>query len=139
MDVGGVWRPGTLRSVSGYLGSYATLGALLAAATGVFIAAFLINRLLSPNRPAQVPDKYQSYECGLDPVGDGWAQVHIRYYLYAYMYTLFAVESVFLFPWAVIFSDAGYGGSAVVEMSIFIAVLALGLLYAWRKKVLTWT
>jgi NADH-quinone oxidoreductase subunit A len=124
--------------VSGYLGSYATLGLLLVVATGVFVAAFVVNRLFRPSRPSRVADKYQTYECGLDPVGGDWAQAHIRYYLYVYMYTLFAVESVFLFPWAVIFNAAGFGASTVVEMAIFVAVLALGLLYAWRKRVLTW-
>ncbi|MBN1173380.1 MAG: NADH-quinone oxidoreductase subunit A [Micromonosporaceae bacterium] len=124
--------------MSGYLGSYASLGLLLVVAVGVFVAAFLFNWLLRPNRPAVSTGKYTSYECGLDPVGEGWAQVHIRYYLYAYLYTLFAVESVFLFPWAVIFSRPGFGVTAVVEMAVFIAVLALGLLYAWRKRVLRW-
>lgn len=124
--------------MSGYLGSYATLGLLLVTAVGVFFVAFIANRLLRPGRPVEVADKFQNYECGLDPVGGDWAQVHIRYYLYAYMYTLFAVESVFLFPWAVIFSRPGFRTSAVVEMAIFIAVLTLGLLYAARKRVLRW-
>jgi NADH-quinone oxidoreductase subunit A len=79
------------------------------------------------------------YECGLDPVGTDWAQVHIRYYLYAYLYVLFAVESVFLFPWAVVYSQPGFGTSTVVEMAVFIGVLALGLLYAYRKRVLRWS
>jgi NADH-quinone oxidoreductase subunit A len=55
------------------------------------------------------------------------------------MYALFAVESVFLFPWAVVFDRPGFGAAAIVEMAIFVAVLALGLLYAWRKHVLRWT
>jgi NADH:ubiquinone oxidoreductase subunit 3 (subunit A) len=54
-------------------------------------------------------------------------------------YALFAVESVFLFPWAVIFDRPGFGGAAIAEMAIFVGVLALGLLYAWRKRVLRWT
>ena len=122
----------------GYLGSYATLGLLLIVAAGVFVLAFVANRLLRPSQPVEAPNKFTSYECGLDPVGSDWAQVNIRYYLYAFMYTLFAVESVFLFPWAVIFSRPGFGAATVVEMALFIAVLALGLLYAWRKRVLTW-
>jgi NADH-quinone oxidoreductase subunit A len=125
--------------VHGYLGSYASLGLLLVVAAGVFVLAFAINRLLRPNRPNEPVGKYLTYECGLDPVGGDWAQVHIRYYLYVYMYTLFAVESVFLFPWAVIFSHPGFRGSTVVEMAIFVAVLAIGLLYAWRKRVMRWT
>lgn len=122
----------------GYLGSYATLGLLLVVAAVFFVVAFSANRLLRPRRSVESAAKYQTYECGLDPVGDGWAQVHVRYYLYAYMYALFAVESVFLFPWAVIFNRSGFGAVTIVEMAIFVAVLALGLLYAWRKRVLRW-
>jgi NADH-quinone oxidoreductase subunit A len=125
--------------VTGYLGSYATLGLTLLGAVVVFGGAFTANRVLRPARPSSGPGKYETYECGLDPVGGDWAQAQIRYYVYAYLYALFAVESVFLFPWAVIFDRPGFGGAAIVEMAIFVAVLALGLLYAWRKKVLHWT
>ena len=123
--------------MSGYLGSYATLGLLLVVGVVLFVAAMTANRLLRTTRPTAA--KASTYECGLDPVGGGWAQAHIRYYVYAYLYLLFAVEAVFLFPWAVIFDDPGFGMVAVVEMAIFVGVLALGLLYAWRKRVLRWT
>lgn len=132
-----------MRIVSGYLGGYATLGLLLLVGAGVFVAAFTANRLLGPRRSADSAatqsGKYETYECGLDPVGGDWAQAQIRYYVYAYLYALFAVESVFLFPWAVIFDQPGYGAAVVVEMAIFVAVLALGILYAWRKNILRWT
>jgi NADH-quinone oxidoreductase subunit A len=130
---------GTLRIMNGYLGSYATLGITLLAGALFFVAAFSANRVLRPSRPAAPAGKFESYECGLDPVGGDWAQAQIRYYVYAYLYALFAVESVFLFPWAVVFDRPGFGGAAVVEMAIFVAVLALGLLYAWRKRVLRWS
>ena len=122
-----------------YLGSYATLGLLLLAGAAVFVGAFSANRLLRPSAPANPPGKTEAYECGLDPVGGDWAQAQIRYYVYAFLYALFAVESVFLFPWAVVFDRPGFGATAVIEMAIFVAVLALGLLYAWRKNVLRWT
>jgi NADH-quinone oxidoreductase subunit A len=122
----------------GYLGSYATLGVLLIAAAVVFVGAFGANRLLRPSTPADPPSKYDTYECGVDPVGSGWAQAQVRYYIYAFLYVLFAVESVFLFPWAVIYSKPGAGRAPIVEMGIFVAVLALGIVYAWRKKVLRW-
>ena len=125
--------------VPGYLGSYATLGLLLVVGAAVFVGAFGANRLLRPGHPATPAGKFENYECGLDPVGGDWAQAQIRYYVYAYLYVLFAVESVFLFPWAVIFDRAGFGTAAVVEMAIFVGLLTLGLLYAWRKRVLTWT
>jgi NADH-quinone oxidoreductase subunit A len=125
--------------VTGYLGSYATLGLLLLAGALIFVAAFGANRVLRPSSPADPPGKLENYECGLDPVGGDWAQAQIRYYVYAYLYVLFAVESVFLFPWAVIFDRPGFGAATVVEMAIFVGLLALGLLYAWRKRVLRWS
>jgi NADH-quinone oxidoreductase subunit A len=79
-----------------------------------------------------------TYECGIDPVGVGWSQTQIRYYIFAFLFVIFDVESVFLFPWALIFSKAGYRGTALAEMAVFIAFLAVGLLYAWKKKVLEW-
>ena len=125
--------------MTGYLGSYATLGLTLLGAVVVFGGAFTANRVLRPRRPADAPGKYENYECGLDPVGGDWAQAQIRYYVYAYLYVLFAVESVFLFPWALVFDDKGFGLATVVEMGIFVGLLALGLLYAWRKRVLSWS
>jgi NADH-quinone oxidoreductase subunit A len=125
--------------VHGYLGSYATLGLVLVVGVLVFVGAFAANRLLRPAHPAEPPGKRISYESGIDPVGGDWAQAQIRYYVYAYLYVLFAVEAVFLFPWAVVFDRVGFGLVTVAEMGIFIAVLALGILYAWRKKILTWT
>lgn len=125
--------------MSGYLGSYATLGLLLGASVLFFLVAFSANRVLRPARPADPFGKRTSYECGLDPVGADWAQMQIRYYVYAYLYVLFAVEAVFLFPWAVVFDRPGYGLVTVAEMGIFVAVLALGILYAWRRNILRWT
>jgi NADH-quinone oxidoreductase subunit A len=121
-----------------YLGSYATLGLLLIATALFFVGAFGANRLLRPSSPAEPAGPYASYECGVDPVGGGWAQAQVRYYIYAFLYVLFAVESVFLFPWAVIYSKPGFGATAVAEMAVFIGILTLGLLYAWRKRVLRW-
>jgi NADH-quinone oxidoreductase subunit A len=123
--------------MDGYLGSYATLGVMLVVGVGFVAAAMAANRLLRPHRPT--PAKLATYECGVDPVGEGWAQSNIRYYVYAYLYVLFAVEAVFLFPWAVVFDAPGFGVATLVEMGIFVGLLALGLLYAWRRGVLRWT
>ena len=124
-------------TATGGLGAYASLGLLLGVGVVVFFAAMTANRVLRTSRPSAA--KSTTYECGLDPVGGDWAQAQIRYYVYAYLYVLFAVEAVFLFPWAVIYDRPGFGVTAVVEMGIFVGVLALGLLYAWRKRVLRWT
>lgn len=125
--------------MDGYLGSYATLGLVFGAGVLVFVGAFSANRLLRPSSPATPSGKFIAYESGIDPVGGDWAQAQIRYYVYAYLYVLFAVEAVFLFPWAVVFDLPGFGATTVTEMAIFVAVLALGILYAWRKRILTWT
>jgi NADH-quinone oxidoreductase subunit A len=76
------------------------------------------------------------YESGVDPVGSGWSQSQIRYYIYALLFVMFDVEAVFMFPWATRLET--YGVFGLVEMLIFVVILALGLLYAWRKKVLQW-
>jgi NADH-quinone oxidoreductase subunit A len=102
-----------------------------AALVGVFLA---IGRLLRPNRPQ--PEKYINYESGVDPVGSGWAQSQVRYYIFALLFVIFDVEAVFIFPFAT--RVDAYGWFGLVEMVIFIAILALGLLYAWKKKVLRW-
>jgi NADH-quinone oxidoreductase subunit A len=125
--------------VEGYLGSYATLGLLFLAGVLFVAAAYGANRVLRPARPATPAGKTESYECGVDPVGGDWAQAQIRYYVYAYLFVIFAVEAVFLFPWAVVYAEPAFGMVTVAEMGVFLGVLALGILYAWRKRVLRWT
>jgi NADH-quinone oxidoreductase subunit A len=120
--------------VSDYYGSYGVVLAVLVAGGGLVALAFGIARLIAPHRP--LPDKLITYECGIDPVGEGWAQTQIRYYIFGFLFVIFDVESVFLFPWARVFEGLGY--AAVVEMAIFIGILGAGLLYAWRKGVLRW-
>src|SRR5437016_10996901 len=117
-----------------YYESYGIVVALVIAGMGLVAAAFTAARVVAPRR--QLPEKLTTYECGIDPVGEGWSQSQIRYYIYAFLFVIFDVESVFLFPWARIFESLGW--QAVVEMGIFVFILALGLLYAYRKKVLAW-
>src|SRR2546425_3577003 len=117
-----------------YYAQYGVVVAVLIAGVGLVAVAFTAARLIAPRR--QIPEKLTTYECGIDPVGEGWSQTQIRYYIYAFLFVIFDVESVFLFPWATIFERLGF--QAVVEMGIFILILALGLLYAYRKKVLVW-
>ncbi|WP_026931023.1 NADH-quinone oxidoreductase subunit A [Glycomyces tenuis] len=119
---------------SSHLGDYAVFGVLLLAGFAFVAAAMTANRLLRPSAPSKV--KGMTYECGVDPVGGDWAQVQIRYYVYAFLFVLFAVEAVFLFPWAAVFT--AFGAVAAAEMGLFVGVLALGLAYAWRKGVLRW-
>ncbi len=120
--------------MSNYYESYGVVLAVLVAGVGLVAVAFGAARLVAPHRP--LPEKLLTYECGIDPVGEGWSQSQIRYYIFGFLFVIFDVESVFLFPWARVFQTLGY--QAVVEMAIFIAILGLGLLYAWRKGVLRW-
>ena len=119
-----------------YYWQYGTLGAL--ALLGIlFVAiAFTLNRLMRPQKPR--PEKQTTYECGVDPVGEGWSQTQIRYYIFAFLFVVFDVESVFLFPFATVFEKFTRAGIVVVEMIVFVAILAAALLYAWKKKVLEW-
>jgi NADH-quinone oxidoreductase subunit A len=121
-------------SVESYYQSYGVLLAVVIAGVGLVAVAFGAARLIAPRRP--LPEKLTTYECGIDPVGEGWSQSQVRYYIYGFLFVIFDVESVFLFPWARVFESLGY--AAVVEMGIFIGILAVGLLYAWRKGVLHW-
>lgn len=117
-----------------YYESYGVVFAVLVAGAGLVAAAFGAGRLIAPRR--LLPEKLTTYECGIDPVGEGWSQSQIRYYIYAFLFVIFDVESVFLFPWATVFERIGW--ISVVEMGIFVGILAVGLLYAWRKDVLKW-
>jgi NADH-quinone oxidoreductase subunit A len=118
-----------------YLVSYLPVLVILGVGLVLVVAMLGGNRLLRPSRPT--PQKLTTYECGVDPVGTGWAQVHVRYYVFAYLYVVFAVDAVFLFPWATVFEPLGW--VTVGEMGVFVGILAVGLAYAWRKGVLTWT
>src|SRR6266516_626428 len=102
-----------------YYQSYGVILAVVIAGAGLVAVALLTARALSPRRP--LPEKLTTYECGMDPVGEGWSQTQIRYYIYAFLFVVFDVESVFLFPWARILESLGYAG--VVEMGIFILIL----------------
>jgi len=116
-----------------YFQAYFTVAVFMAAAVGMVGLMLGVGRLLRPTRPQ--PQKLITYESGVDPLG-GWGQAHVRYYLYALLFVMFDVEAVFIFPWAIRLEPLGVFG--LVEMVVFIVILALGLLYAWRKGVLRW-
>ena len=98
------------------------------------ILTFIIAFILRPSKPDKV--KLSTYECGMEPIGGAWMQFNVRYYLYALLFVIFDVETVFLYPWAVAFKSLGL--FAFVEMLVFIAILLVGLAYAWRKGILQW-
>ena len=120
--------------MSDFLRDYLTVG--IFGLTGVTLVGLLLGlgSLLRPTRPQA--GKYINYESGVDPVGSGWGQSNVRYYIFALLFVMFGVEAVFIFPFAT--RAEAYGWFGVIEMTIFIVILALGLLYAWKKKVLQW-
>lgn len=99
------------------------------------VAALTMGRLLRPSKPTV--EKGTTYESGVEPTGDSHVRFNVRYYIFALMFVIFDVETVFLYPWAVAYEKLGL--FALVEMIIFIALLVIGLIYAWKKKVLEWT
>ncbi|HVL93698.1 MAG TPA: NADH-quinone oxidoreductase subunit A [Acidimicrobiales bacterium] len=120
--------------MSEFLRSYLSV-LVFCGAAAVMVGAMLgAGRLVRPTRPQS--QKYISYESGVDPVGGGWSQSQIRYYIFALLFVMFDVEAVFIFPWAVQLETLGVFG--LVEMLIFVVILALGIVYAWRKGVLRW-
>ena len=120
--------------MSEFLRTYLTVG-IFGALGAVIVAALLgAGRILRPSRPT--PAKVENYESGVDPIGDMWSQANIRYYVFALLFVLFDVEAVFIFPWAARLE--AYAMFGLVEMAIFIFILLLGLLYAWRKRMLRW-
>ena len=120
--------------MSQFLRQYLTVAVFGGAAVLMVGAMLGMGRLVRPTRPQT--GKYINYECGVDPVGVGWSQSQIRYYVFALLFVMFDVEAVFIFPWAVRLEQLAVFG--LVEMGIFVVILALGLLYAWRKGVLRW-
>ena len=120
--------------MSDLLRSYLTIGVFSGVAIALVAAIMGLGKLVRPVRPQ--PEKYVNYESGVDPAGSMWGQTQVRYYLFALLFVLFDVEAVFVFPFAT--RAEAYGWFGFAEMGIFIAILALGLLYAWKKKVLRW-
>ena len=118
----------------GYFGQYVTIGIFALVGTVLVFGTFALARLVRPNVPHS--EKYTTYESGIDPIGQGWSQANVRYYVFALLFVVFDVEAVFLFPWAIVFERLGT--QAFVEMVIFIGILAIALLYAIKKKVLEW-
>ena len=119
--------------MTGYLAAAGVLGIGLV----LVIAAMGARRLLAPRAPSTA--KLTTYESGVDPVGEGWAQSQVRYLSYAFLYVIFAVDAVYLFPWAYVLRDAELGAASLVEIAIFIGIIVIGLLHAARRGLLRWT
>ena len=112
---------------------YLAVAVFVVAAFGMVGAMLTVARILRPTLPQD--EKYITYESGSDPL-PLFGQMNVRYYVYALLFVIFDVEAVFIFPWAVRLEALSTYG--LIEMIVFIIILALGLLYAWRKGVLRW-
>ncbi|OLB03526.1 MAG: hypothetical protein AUH14_13165 [Candidatus Rokubacteria bacterium 13_2_20CM_69_15_1] len=116
--------------VSGYLPVFIFAVLIVAFAVVSLVTA----RLLRPARPGTV--KLMNYECGAEPIGSAWIQFPVGFYLVALVFIVFDVLAVFLFPWALVLRTAGL--EAFWVMAVFVAILGLGWLYAYREGVLEW-
>ena len=113
---------------------YATLFAFAVVAVGFSAVTLVAAQLLRPSVPEAV--KQSTYECGMEAVGTTEVKTNIRFYLFALLFVVFDVEALFILPWAVTVRELG--PVALVEMLIFLAILFLGLAYAWGKGALAW-
>ena len=121
------------------LADYGYIGILLIVAALFAVALPLLSLLLSfvrvtPRKPDEV--KSSTYECGMDTTGKSWVQFNFRYYLYALVFVVFDVQTVFLYPWAVAMDKLALFG--IVEMLVFVLIIVVGFVYAWRKGALEW-
>jgi len=126
------------------MSGYAPIGAFFV--VGVLYGSLLtlgLSYLLRPHDP--YAEKLTTYECGIEPVGESWSQFNVRYYLFALVFVVFDVETLFLYPWACVFrtlvsavSLPGMGPFVFWEMMVFLAILTVGYAYAWRKGALEW-
>ena len=114
--------------------NFTMLITVLVTAITLVAAAYVIAKLIGPRSYAKVKGK--PYECGIPTRGTSWLPVHVGFYLFAILFLMFDVETVFLYPWAVVVKD--FGAMALLSIGFFLVVLVLGLAYAWRKGALEW-
>lgn len=108
--------------------------AMVLLAASMVAGGLIVSRLVAPRRPGGLKDI--PYECGETPIGQAWIQFNVGYYLFGLLFLVFDVEAALMYPWAVVFRSVGLPG--LIEMAVFMVVLILGLVYAWRKGVLEW-
>ncbi|HMG88461.1 MAG TPA: NADH-quinone oxidoreductase subunit A, partial [Chryseolinea sp.] len=127
-----------------YLSAFGEVLLFIIAGILFILVTLVVSKFIRPDRPNA--EKLSTYESGEEPVSHAWSQFNIRFYIIALVFLLFEVEIVLLFPWSTVFADkdlnnqtqGAWGWYALIEMLIFIAVLALGLAYAWVNGYLDW-
>ena len=123
-----------LQQEASYEVLYLYVGISMVLITGFVASVLVLARLISPSRSSST--KAQNYETGETTVTDPWRPFPVRYYVFALLFLIFDVEAAFLYPWAVIYRELGLYG--FVEMVIFVLILGVGLVYAWKKGALKW-
>jgi NADH-quinone oxidoreductase subunit A len=121
-------------SCTSYFYQYLFVAIFLAFSVIFALIPLVLAWFLAPKKPSK--EKQAPYDCGLASKGDPWIQYYVQYYVFALIFVIFDVEAIFLYPWAVAFKKLGL--FAFVEMVLFIAILAFGLTYAWKKRMLEW-
>jgi len=116
------------------LDNWLYIGLFMVVAIIIPAVAVVLPRLIAPRKPN--PIKAQTYECGMETVGETWIQFKVQYYIYALVFLVFDIETVFLYPWAVAFDQLEL--FMVLEGILFILILLAGLVYAWKKGALEW-
>jgi NADH-quinone oxidoreductase subunit A len=113
---------------------YAAVAAFILVTVLVGAIAIILGTLFGPKKTTDA--KVMPYESGMNPIGPGTRRMPVRFYLIAVLFILFDIETVFFLPWAIVFRQLGLFG--LIEMAIFIAILLVGYLYAWKKGALEW-
>lgn len=119
----------------GYGTLYVYVGLSILLVAGFVAAVLVLARLIAPSRRSS-REKGKAYETGETSVADPWRPFPVRYYVFALTFLIFDIEALFLFPWAVVYRELGLYG--FVQMSIFVAIITLGLIYEWKKGALEW-
>ena len=114
--------------------NFTLLITVLLTAVTLVAGAYVVAKLIGPRSYAKV--KGEPYECGIPTRGSSWLPMHVGFFLFAILFLMFDVETVFLYPWAVVVKD--FGAMALLSIGFFLLVLVLGLAYAWRKGALEW-
>lgn len=121
--------------------SYGPVAVMVVFAAVLALASLFIAWIIRPYDP--YPEKQETYECGMTPIGEAWGQFYVRYYLIALVFVVFDVEAIFLFPWATVYKRLSaatmMGALPAVEVGVFVLILLAGLAYVWRKGDLEWT
>ena len=117
-----------------YFYQYLFVGLFVLFAIAFPLLPIILAKFVAPKKPSAI--KNATYECGLESKGDAWIQFRAQYYIFALIFVLFDIETIFIYPWAVAFRSLGF--FAFVEMILFLGILGFGILYVWRKKLLEW-